>query len=65
MSKITIQKIILGIVLVLFLVVGQFISNILIMKGSGESLEYCLTILKTGHIFKCSCLPKNVEISVG
>ena len=20
---------------------------------------------KTGHIFKCSCLPKNVEISVG
>ena len=20
---------------------------------------------KTGHIFKCSCLPKNVEISIG
>ena len=46
MSKITIQQIILGILFVLFLVVGQFISNILTMKGSGESLEYCLTILK-------------------
>ena len=20
---------------------------------------------KTGHIFRCSCLPKNVEISIG
>ena len=46
MSKITIQQIIVGILFVLFLVIGQFISNILTMKGSGESLRYCLTILK-------------------
>ena len=24
-----------------------------------------ITGKKTGHIFRCSCLPKNVEISIG